>query len=180
MECDLIPVRSFCIYNYIKQNAAIFVFTFTEKANVGNTAENSPVKVPGSWAASCHETHDLQRAAVAVDVSCGLGRQLSGMRARHTHLEVIWITQPERRASTWKHVRSSCSSPAWSWQPPKAPSESSRSALSDGAVSESRQRRRWRSRRRWITLAKLFGTAKSPNSQIAKCPNDLRWANMRL
>ena len=54
------------------------------------------VKVPASWAALRHQTHDLQRATVAVYVSCGLGRQLSGMRARHTHLEVIWITQPER------------------------------------------------------------------------------------
>ena len=54
------------------------------------------VKVPGSWTASYHRTHDLQRAAVAVYVSRGLGQQLSGMRARHTRLEVIWIAQLER------------------------------------------------------------------------------------
>ena len=65
-------------------------------ADMQRMSSCASVKVPGSWAASCHETHDLQRAVVAVYVSCGLGRQLSGMRARHTHLEVIWITQPER------------------------------------------------------------------------------------
>ena len=37
------------------------------------------VKVPGSWAASRHQTHDLQRAAVATYVSSGLEQQLSGV-----------------------------------------------------------------------------------------------------
>ena len=60
------------------------------------TGSCASVKVPASWAASRHQTHDLQRAAVADHVSRGLGQQLSGMRARHTHLEVIWIAQPER------------------------------------------------------------------------------------
>ena len=43
------------------------------------TGSCASVKVPASWAASRHQTHDLQRAAVADHVSRGLGQQLSGV-----------------------------------------------------------------------------------------------------
>ena len=43
------------------------------------TGSFTSVKVPASWVASRHQTHDLQRAAVADHVSRGLGQQLSGV-----------------------------------------------------------------------------------------------------
>ena len=48
-------------------------------ADVQRMSSCASVKVPGSWAASRHQTHHLQRAAVAGRVSSGLEQQLSGV-----------------------------------------------------------------------------------------------------
>ena len=59
--------------------------------------------------ASAHMRPATQSSSTGV---CrGLGHQRGGIRARHTHLERLWITPWHRREAMQKHIRSCCSSP---------------------------------------------------------------------